>query len=525
QLDERANRLSRAILHHAPAAELVGVSATRGLEMVISLLAILKAGKAYLPLDLAHPPQRLHQLVESSGVAICLATSAEEVGFAEFGITVIAAEKEYDYPAQAVTAPSEMVCVLYTSGSTGQPKGVCLGHAGLSKLLRWQLQNSVIGLGVNVLQFCYLGFDVSFLEIFGALAGGGTLYLLEEDCRADAGRLLDFLIDKQIAWAFLPYVALQYLTEAAAAEERYPSSLRELLTGGETLKITPQITHFFSALPHCRLSNGYGPTEASVYVACNKLASDVLSWPALPPIGRPIADSEVLILNEQGELAGEGTIGELCIVGECLALGYLHQPALTAEKFSVYAHPQRGPLRLYHTGDLARYLPTGELEFQGRLDQQVKIRGNRVELGEIEVALARCAGVQQAVVLAREGKVGSAKVLVAYIVAHPETEVAALRATLEQQLPDYMLPAHFVQLAELPKTPSGKVDRQALPSPARERPATVPYRQPATSFEKVVVELWASLLEYNQIGADDNFFELGGNSLLAQKTVALLKQH
>jgi amino acid adenylation domain-containing protein len=457
-------------------------------------------------------------------VAYCVSISAEQPAFEQLGLVVIASEKDYAYSPLIAATPSELVCVLYTSGSTGQPKGVCLGQAGLSKLLRWQLQNSVLGLGVNVLQFCYLGFDASFLEIFGTLAGGGTLYLIEEDHRVDAGRLLDVIIEKRIGWAFLPYVALQYLAEAAVAERRYPNELREILTGGEILKITPQITHLFAALPQCRLSNGYGPTEASLYVACNKLASDVVSWPALPPIGRPIAECEVLILNEQDEPVAEGTVGELCIAGECLALGYLHQPALTAEKFRLYEHPQRGPLRLYHTGDLARYLPTGELEFQGRLDQQVKIRGNRVELGEIEVALARCPGVQQAVVVAREGYAGSSKMLIAYIVAGPETEIATLRADLAQQLPDYMLPAHFVRLTELPETPSGKVDRRALPNPMRERPAAVPYRQPATALEKVVAELWASLLEYHQVGADDNFFELGGNSLLAQRTVALLKQ-
>jgi amino acid adenylation domain-containing protein len=524
QLNERASHLSQAILRHAPAETLIGISATRGLEMVIGLLAILKAGKAYLPLDPAHPAQRLSQLVASSGVAYCVAISAEQPAFEQLGLVIIASEKDYAYSPLIAATPSELVCVLYTSGSTGQPKGVCLGQAGLSKLLRWQLQNSVLGLGVNVLQFCYLGFDASFLEIFGTLAGGGTLYLIEEDHRVDAGRLLDVIIEKRIGWAFLPYVALQYLAEAAVAEGRYPSELREILTGGEILKITPQITHLFAALPQCRLSNGYGPTEASLYVACNKLTSDVVSWPALPPIGRPIAECEVLILNEQDEPVAEGTVGELCIAGECLALGYLHQPALTAENFRLYEHPQRGPMRLYHTGDLARYLPTGELEFQGRLDQQVKIRGNRVELGEIEVALARCPGVQQAVVVAHEGYAGSSKMLIAYIVAGPEMEIATLRADLAQQLPDYMLPAHFVRLAELPETPSGKVDRRALPNPMRERPAAVPYRQPATALEKVVAELWANILEYHQVGADDNFFELGGNSLLAQRTVALLKQ-
>ncbi|MGI4835689.1 MAG: amino acid adenylation domain-containing protein [Janthinobacterium lividum] len=524
QLNERADALCQAILHAAPAAELIGISTARGLGMVVGLLAILKAGKAYLPLDPTYPTQRLQQMLADSGLTTCLAVRAEHPVFAQLGLVVVATDEPfYSATHQVVEQYNPVACVLYTSGSTGQPKGVCLGHASLLNLLRWEITHSVAGTGVRALQFCHLSFDVSIREIFVALLSGSTLYLVDDSYRLDSGRLLKFLIEQRINWLYLPYVALQYLAEAAEAEQQYPTELREVLTGGELLKITLQIARFFTALPGCPLINGYGPTEASVYVTQNRLQGNPLEWPAIPPIGRPFAGSEVLILQENGQPAPSGETGELCIGGPGLALGYLNRPALTAEKFVAHHWPPREPLTFYHTGDLARLLPSGELEFQGRQDYQVKIRGQRIELGEVEAALAQQPGVHQAVVTALEITPGN-KVLVAYVVASPATDIAALKNALQQQLPAYMLPAYLVGLPELPRTTSGKVDRQALPHPALTRPAAAAlYRPPATALERVVAQLWASLLGLATIGADDNFFELGGNSLLAQKTVAALK--
>jgi amino acid adenylation domain-containing protein len=523
QLNQRADVLCQAILYQAPEAELIGISATRSIDMVVGVLAILKAGKAYLPLDPAYPRQRLQQLVADSGVTACLATSVDQDTFEALGLTVLLSNAEHRYPQQVVSRQNPTACVLYTSGSTGKPKGVCLGHAGLINLLNWQLTNSEAAVGLNTLQFCHLSFDASFQELLVPLLSGGTLYLIDDTYRLDAGRLLQFIDAERISRVFLPYVVLQYLAETADTEQRYPQALVEVITGGELLKITPQIARFFAALPQCTLMNVYGPTEASVWVTENKLKGDALNWPAIPAIGKPIAGLDVFILDGQGQLAPDGEVGELCISGVCLALGYLNQPELTAEKFSQFNHPQRGVVDIYRTGDLARYVPDGTLDFQGRKDGQVKIRGNRVEVGEIEVVLAQQPGVQQAVVVAREDSTG-AKILIAYIIAVPETDTKALRTAVEQQLPDFMIPAYFVQLDEFPKTTSGKVDRNALPAPERKRPDTVPYQKPRTTLEKVITELWASLLQFDKIGASDNFFELGGNSLLAQKTVAGLKQ-
>ncbi|WP_080239149.1 type I polyketide synthase [Spirosoma rigui] len=523
QLNQRADALCQAVLHQAPDADLVGVSATRSLDMVVGVLAILKAGKAYLPLDPAYPRQRLQQLVTDSGLTVCVATEVDRATFEPLGLAVVLPGRDLPATKQTVLRQNPIACVLYTSGSTGKPKGVCLGHAGLINLLNWQLTHSAAAAGLRTLQFCHLSFDASFQELFVPLLSGGTLYLVDDSYRLDAGRLLQFIDTERISRVFLPYVVLQYLAETADAEQKYPTALVDVITGGELLKITPQIARFFAALPNCTLTNVYGPTEASVWVTENKLKGDALNWPAIPSIGKPIAGLDVFILDEQGQPVPDGVVGELCISGVCLALGYLNQPALTAEKFSRYNHPQRGSVNLYRTGDLARYQPDGSLDFQGRKDGQVKIRGNRVEVGEIEVVLAQQPGVQQAVVVAREDSSG-AKILIAYVIATPETDTKALRSAIEEQLPDFMIPANFVRLEEFPRTSSGKVDRNALPAPERRRPDTVPYQKPRTALEKIVTELWASLLQFDTIGVADNFFELGGNSLLAQKTVAGLKQ-
>ncbi|WP_317168038.1 non-ribosomal peptide synthetase [Spirosoma taeanense] len=524
QLNQRADSLCQVILRTAADAPIIAVSTTRCIEMVISVLAVLKAGKAYLPIDPDYPELRLQQILTEAELTVCLTTEQDADTFRALGLNVILAENEYEFPESLPATQQEQACVLYTSGSTGKPKGVCLNHAGLVNLLRWQLAHSVARPGLNSLQFSHLNFDASFPEIFVPLVSGGTIYLIDEASRLDAARLLDFLEEHTINRIFLPYVALQYLAEAADAEKRYPDQLFEVTTGGEQIKITPQIARFFAALPDCTFMNAYGPTEASVWITEKKLKGDALNWPHLPPVGKAIGNTEVFILNEELQLVADEQVGELCIGGVCLATGYLNQPALTAEKFIDWKHPQRGNVRVYRTGDLARRLPDGDLEFCGRRDDQIKIRGNRVELGEIEVVLMQQPIIQQAVVVAREDTPGQ-KMLAAYLVAKKgKIDTAALRKAIAQQLPDYMIPAYFTVLDDLPKSISGKVDRKALPKPNFTRPelATL-YRKPSTATEQAVARIWCELLYIDRIGLDDNFFELGGNSLLAQKTVAALK--
>ena len=524
QLNSRADRLALLINHYAPESARIGVCTTRCIGMVVSVLAILKAGKAYLPLDPAYPTSRLAQIKADAGLTLCLSTSADAPLFSDLGLRVIDPDSEETVPVSVVAEQSTTAYVLYTSGSTGTPKGVLNSHAGLANFIQWQSIHSSARPGMKTIQFCHLSFDGSFPELFIPLATGGTLYLMTEPQRLEASLLLHFLIENGINRAFLPFVALQYLAEAAQAESLYPVTLVELVTGGEALKITEPIARFFAALPNCTLMNAYGPTEASVWMAENKLTGDSSAWPTLPPIGKPIGNTNLLVLDDAGNELPVGE-GELCITGVCLAQGYLNRPELTAEKFVNWTNTAGETIRIYRTGDMGRYLPDGVVEFAGRKDDQIKIRGNRVELGEIEVALTRQEGVRQAVVVAREDIPGL-KRLIAYVV--PETaslDLNEVRRTLTAQLPDFMWPAQFVAIDEIPQTTAGKVDKKRLPSPTVQRPdLAVLYRKPATKREQAVADLWADLLQLDQVGADDNFFELGGNSLLAQKTVAALRQ-
>ncbi len=426
------------------------------------MLAILKSGKAYLPLDPTYPKDRLQQIIEDSGATVCLCIEKEKDFFVSVRAKVLLSDQDYKIDSEPAVTRSNIACVLYTSGSTGKPKGVCLTHAGLINLLKWQKIQSKLNIGTRTLQFCHLSFDAAFQEIFVPLCTGGTLLIIDDDIRLDAHNLLDFIDRESVNRIFLPFVTLQYLTEAAEVTKRFPTSLEEVISGGEQLKITPQIAGFFSALQECMLVNGYGPTETSVCVSVFNLKGNVHDWPILPPIGKPIINADIFILNSDLQLLPEGTPGEICISGIGLAEGYLNRPDLTSEKFVQWQHPEKGLLKIYRTGDLAKYHPDGNLEFLGRIDDQIKIRGNRVEPGEIEVVLTQLEGVKQAVVVAREDIPGQKK-LIAYIVSSDDNkDILALREGIDRQLPDFMMPSAFIWLDELPKTTSGKVDKKAL---------------------------------------------------------------
>ncbi|HEY4109299.1 amino acid adenylation domain-containing protein [Puia sp.] len=527
-LDREASRLSQAIIARSPNSAAIGISTMRRIEMVIGVLAILRSGKAYLPLDPSYPADRLQQIVSDSGIDTCLSMSTEEEA------TLASLQGLSPLSFNATTAAVDLTAIqnrepflaylLYTSGSTGKSKGVCMGHAPLVNLLQWQQKHSIAAAGTRTLQFAPLTFDVSFQELFATLTTGGTLVLIEDELRLDPQKLLRFIGSEGINRIFLPFVALQYITEAADNAKLFPSSLQEVMTAGEQLKITPQVVNFFSALPGAVLYNQYGPTETHVVTEL-VLQGDPNAWPALPNIGKPIDNTGAWILDPQQRLLPDGDIGELCFSGVCLSEGYLHRPELTAQKYLHWTHPEKGQLRLYRTGDLARYLPDGNIEFLGRMDDQVKIRGYRIELGEIEVVLNQASDVQQSVVIAREDVPGT-KRLVAYMVSSSgKKDTQALRQLLARTLPDYMMPAAFVWLDELPHTTSGKIDKRALPKPEIKRPElTVLYKAPATKTETLLAGLWAGLLQLDKVGSEDNFFELGGNSLVALKTVAVLQQ-
>ncbi|WP_332369555.1 AMP-binding protein [Spirosoma telluris] len=285
----------------------------------------------------------------------------------------MASDHEHTQPTQVVSHQTTTAYVLYTSGSTGKPKGVCMGHGPLMNLLQWQAKHSNADSDSRTLQLAPLSFDVSFQEIFATLSTGGTLMLIDEPLRLDLNALLRFIDEQAINRLFLPFVALQYLAETAVSTQQFPVHLREIMTAGEQLKITPQIAQFFSALPDCVLFNQYGPTECHVITQLT-LTGDPTNWPLLPSIGQVIDNVSLFVIDDSLTILPDGELGELCFGGACLAEGYLNQPTLTEEKFIELEIPQQGRMRIYRTGDLGRLLPDGTIEFLGRRDDQVKIR-------------------------------------------------------------------------------------------------------------------------------------------------------
>jgi amino acid adenylation domain-containing protein len=526
ELDKRSDLLSAHLQRIDKDSAVVGISSGKNIGMVIGLLAILKAGKAYLPLDPDNPPARIKQLIKETNIQtyLCIQNEIAFFNSLQTSVSTLATDGQYEERTATHGISSELIYVLFTSGSTGVPKGVCMKQSAMVNLLSWQQKNSVAGSGSKTLQFAPLGFDVSFQEIFSTLTTGGELVLVNDDQRLDPFLLLQLIEEKSIQRLFLPFVALQLLTEAANNHYLFPLCLKEIITAGEQLKITPQVIRFFSSIPDCILNNQYGPTETHVVTAL-KLEGNPDNWPALPSIGYPIDQTEIFILDKKGNEVKRGETGEICISGKSLAKEYFKQPDMTAEKFLIWHHPKEGDLRIYKTGDLGCYLSGGMIEFLGRIDEQVKIRGYRVEPGEIEVLMNKQAGVQQAVLVAREDRPGEKK-LVAYLVSSNEKkDTVQLRNSLEKLLPDYMMPSSFIWVDEWPKTKSGKIDKKALPRPEGTRPElSVLYKGPTTATEKNISECWAEVLQIDRVGLLDNFFELGGNSLLALKTVAALKQ-
>src|SRR5450631_900950 len=523
ELDIKSTTLAKQISAISPDRLYVGVSTSRNLDMIVSVLAILKSGKSYIPMDSNYPKERLMQMISDSQMDICLSPASETNIFNSLGLKSLPELSGENSLKQGIQVAGSLTYVLYTSGSTGKPKGVSMGQASMVNLLLWQKKNSTATIGTKTLQFAPLSFDVSFQEIFSTLITGGELVLINDDLRLDPNRLLEFIGTESIQRIFLPFVALQYLTEAADANGLLPDSLNEIITAGEQLKITRQLIRFFQGLPDCKLVNQYGPTECHV-VSALVLTGPPESWPPLPSIGKPIDGCAIYILDEKQQPVKDGKSGELCIAGVCLAEGYLNRPELSREKFVQWVHPDKGPIRIYKTGDLAKYSADGNIEFLGRKDDQVKIRGYRVEPGEIEVLLSAQKGIQQAVVIAREDSPGQLR-LVAYLISSTnEKDSLTLRNKLVERVPDYMIPSVFIWMDEFPKTSSGKIDRKSLPKPDNKRPGlSVLFKAPVTITEKRLATLWTELLQIDPIGINDHFFELGGNSLLAVKMVADLQ--
>ena len=530
QLNQRADQLARRLRTLGVRSGIsVGICMNRSVELMVALLAVLKAGGAYVPLDPTYPKDRLSFMLNDAQVSVLLTQERLVKDLPENRTRIMCLDQDWE-DIGAETAENyfdsratgqDLAYLIYTSGSTGTPKAVAMNHRALCNLIAWQIRNFSRPGPANTLQFASLSFDVSFQEIFSTWCSGGTLLLVSEELRWDAVGLLRFLKDEAVERLFLPYVALQQLAEAAVTEGAVPTHLHDVITAGEQLRITGEIANLFNKLRDCTLQNQYGPSESHV-VTTYTLTGSPDSWPALPAIGRPIANATIFILDRDLNPVPIGVPGEIHIGGVSLASGYFNRRDLTSERFIPHPFSKEPGARLYKTGDLARYRSDGEIEFLGRIDNQVKIRGFRIELGEIESTLGQHPSVLENVVIAREDTSGDNR-LVAYVITRNQASVtiSTLHDFLKEKLPDYMVPSQFVFLDSLPLTSNGKLDRLALPQPDQIRPELiVTFVAPRTPLEELLAGIWVAVLKVEKVGVHDNFFELGGHSLLTTQVIS-----
>ncbi len=501
------------------AGDRIGIAAVRSIDTIVSILAVIDAGLGYVPLDLNYPADRLQAMLEDAAPRAVL---GERDALARLGAAV-GEFPTINRPAPPGAAPhaatADLSYVLFTSGSTGRPKGVAMGATPLRHLILWHAQHARLGQASRVLQFAPLSFDVHFQEIFSTLACAGTLVLLPDAQRRDPVLLLAALNEHRVERIFVPFVALQMIADAA--RDKVPVALRDVVSAGEQLQVTPAIRSMFARLPGAELHNHYGPTESHVVTAF-ELRGNPAEWPEIPPIGLPLPHVRLLLHNAQRGSGDGSSFGELLIGGETLAQGYLGRPELTVERFRTDFEGL--PDRWYMTGDLVRRDADGTCAYLGRADQQLKVDGFRIEPAEIELAMMAHPAVKDAVVTAPELP-GVGKQLVAHIVLREGTTagvagtlITQLRMQLRGGLPEYMIPVRFVVLEHLPLTPSGKINRRALPLPEMESTATA-----STDPLDLTRSLWQELLGLPQIGDEQNLFDLGARSLLVMRFVTRLK--
>jgi len=519
ELNARANQLARSLRDAGIGPEdVVALALPRSVEMVVGLLGIVKSGAAYLPLDTEYPQERLAFMLEDARPALLLTRSDVGERLSQFNGAswwIDAEETRFALLSQSQNnlrqqdrrqplLPQHPAYVIYTSGSTGTPKGVIVLQQGVPNLAAAQVKQFAIGPESRVLQLASSSFDAAVMEVLMSWAAGAAL-VVPRPGPIVGEPLAELLRSARVSHALIPPTVLGSL------EGEPLEALRTLVVGGEAC--SPELVERWSS--GRRMVNAYGPTEAT---ACVTL-SDPLQGTGVVPIGRPITNTKLYVLDGGLQVVPAGVAGELYIAGTGLARGYMHRAGLTSERF--VANPYGDPgTRMYRTGDLVRWRVDGVLEYLGRIDQQVKVRGFRIELGEIESALQQQVGVSQAVVMLREDRAGE-KRLVGYVVGETELEVSTLRQRLSERLPDYMVPAAIVQLERIPLTPNGKLDRKALPAP--EYQSAQMYRAPRTPQEEILCGLFAEVLGVSRVGLDDNFFELGGHSLLATRLVSHIR--
>ncbi|MFH8407068.1 amino acid adenylation domain-containing protein [Streptomyces sp. NPDC018019] len=532
QLDDAANRIARGLIGAgARPGTTVGIAMDRSPETLATVLGAGKAGATCVPLDVSYPPARLAAMVAQADPLriITHATHAhlfEDTSRLLYVADLLAAEPAPDGGPELPEITGETVAyLLFTSGSSGEPKGVELPHRVLANYMDWQIPAASGAAGGKTLQFAPLSFDVAFQEIYSTLCGGGTLQLLAEEERRDMPALLRLLDREEVERAFMPCVALQQLAETSQALGIRPRALRVVISSGEQLRITDEIRRFCAALPGTVLENQYGPTETHL-LTHHTMTGDPARFPDLPPIGTPIDGIEIHLLDGLMQPVPPGAKGEVYVGGVCLAHGYRNRPDLTEQRF--VPHPSGAPgARLYRTGDLARVMPDGNLVWLGRADSQVKVRGYRVELAEVEIAIAKLAeehpGIREAAVVARRRE-GADAFLAAFLVGDAAAvDLDEVRTRLRAALPDYMVPSHLEWLPRLPLTPSGKRDDALL----RRMPLAAPSTDaapPGDELEKALVGILAELLELPSLGVRDNFFDIGGTSLTAMRLVMTIEK-
>ncbi|MGR4976811.1 amino acid adenylation domain-containing protein, partial [Pseudomonas sp. LARHCG127] len=520
ELDARANQLA----HHLLALgvrpdDRVAICVERSLEMVVGLLGVLKAGAGYVPVDPAYPAERIAYLLQDSAPVAVLAQTVTQGSLAAGSVPVINLDSG-DWQDESVSSPEvpgleahHLAYVIYTSGSTGLPKGVMVEHRNLSNLVGWHCQAFDVKRGSRTSSVAGFGFDAAAWEIWPSLCAGATLLLPPAQAGSeDVGALLDWWQAQALDVCFLPTPIAEY----AFGRNLGHDQLRTLLIGGDRLRKLPADLPF-------ELINNYGPTETTVVATSGRIDASQ----AVLHIGRPVANTQVYLLDAHLQPVPVGVAGELYIGGAGVARGYLNRAQLTAERFVKDPFSAMQEARMYRTGDLGRYLPDGNIDYLGRNDSQLKIRGLRIELGEIEARLGACAGVREAVVVA-VGEAPDDQRLVAYYTAHDSLDQGLtadnLREQLQVHLPGHMVPAAYMRLDALPLTPNGKLDRRALPVPDSDAYSGRGYEAPQGEVETALARIWSELLKVEQVGRYDNFFELGGHSLMAVSLIERMRQ-
>jgi amino acid adenylation domain-containing protein len=527
ELNVRANQLAYHLraLGVAP-DQRVGICMDRSLEMVVGLLGVLKAGGAYVPLDPNYPQERLRSMVEDSAPLVLLTQSAIRDRVAELGVTTVAidahpapwADNPATNPPRGALAPDHLTHVIYTSGSTGRPKGVMMAHRGGVNRFKWMQRLHQLGVTNTgaMLQNSSFSFDASVWELLWPLSSGARVVLSPPQAHHNLDGLVDTIRREDVRAAFFVPSMLQLLVESGGLED---TGLTRLMCGGEALP--PALARrLHELIPGIELYNMFGPSEASQAVVGRV---QLRAGDATVPLGRPVTNTRIYILDEHGEPAPVGVPGDLHIGGIQVARGYLGRPALTAERFLPDPYANEPGARMYRTGDLGRWRRDGTIEFLGRMDFQIKVRGFRIEPAEIEARLNEHPDVRAAVVLAREDTPGERQ-LVAYVVGEEAASAVVLRTHLSQTLPDYMVPAAYVRLDALPLTPNGKLDRKALPAPDGHAYAAQEYEPPVGEAEQALAEIWGAVLRVDRVGREDNFFDLGGHSLLAVQVISRVRQ-